>query len=71
MAMAMLRLPTANDFLLETIAAGPENKASRALTALWIYRYDPNLRERITQAVRKNASPTLHARLEPDAENAD
>jgi HEAT repeat protein len=70
MAMAMLRLSIANDFLLETVAAGPENKASSALAALWIYRYDPNLKERIAQAVRKNASPTLRARLELDAEDA-
>ena len=65
-AMAMLRLPAATEFLLGIVASGTENTASAALSALMIYRYDPTLRERIADAVRKSGSRTLHARFERD-----
>jgi hypothetical protein len=68
LAIAMLRLPAANEFLLETIATGPEKCASSALSALWIYRHDPNLRQRINQAVQLSSSSTLRARVAHDAE---
>jgi HEAT repeat protein len=71
MAMAMLRLPVANEFLLEIVAAGPEKNAMLALSALLIYRYDPNLRERIIQAVTRSARPALQARLERDADSGE
>ena len=67
-AMAMLRLPAATEFLLEIVATGPETVASAALSALMIYRYDPTLRERIADAVRKSSSRTLRARFEHDSE---
>jgi HEAT repeat protein len=69
MAMAMLRLPIANDFLLETVAGASEKNALSALSALWIYRYDPTLRERITEAVHRSGRQALRARLERDAES--
>jgi hypothetical protein len=69
MAIAMLRLPVANEFLLEIVATGPEKNAMLALAALWIYRYDPNLRERIVEAVDRSARPTLRARLEREADS--
>ena len=63
LAMAMLRLPVATEFLLEVVATEGETSASGALSALMIYRYDPALRERIADAVGKNGSRTLHAKL--------
>jgi HEAT repeat protein len=64
LAMAMLRLPAATDFLLEMIATQSERTASKALSALLIYRHDPNLRDRIASAVAKNGSRELQTRLE-------
>ena len=71
MAMAMLRLPAANEFLLDIVATGPERNASSAFSALWIYRYDSSLRERITHAVQASGRPSLRARLEHNAEPRD
>jgi HEAT repeat protein len=65
-AIAMLRLPAASDFLLDLVATGPETVSAAALSAVMIRRYDPRLRERIAEAVRKNGSPLLRARLERD-----
>jgi HEAT repeat protein len=61
LAMAMLRLPASTEFLLEIIATGQERDAHAALAALLIHRYDPRLRQRIAEAVRKNGSGTLLA----------
>jgi hypothetical protein len=67
LAMAMLRLPVATEFLLGTVASEGEPMASQALSAIMIYRFDPNLRDRITDAVQKNGSRILRARLEQSA----
>jgi HEAT repeat protein len=64
LAMAMLRLPVATEFLLEVVATEGEKSASGALSAVMIYRYDPALRERVADAVGKNNSPTLRAKFE-------
>jgi HEAT repeat protein len=64
LAMAMLRLPVATDYLLEAVATEGETSASGALSALMIYRYDPALRDRIAEAVRKNGSRALQAKFE-------
>ena len=64
LAMAMLRLPAATDFLLETVASERERTAALALSALMIYRYDPALRDRIAEAVGKSGSQTLAAKFE-------
>ncbi len=63
LAMAMLRLPVATEFLLEVVATDGETFATGALSALMIYRYDPALRDRIDEAVRKNGSRALLAKL--------
>ena len=63
LAMAMLRLPVATEFLLEVVATEGETFASGALSALMIYRYDLALRDRIDEAVRKNGSRDLLAKL--------
>jgi HEAT repeat protein len=64
LAMAMLRLPVATEFLLDTVASEGERTASQALSALIIYSYDPNLRDRISEAVQKNGSRILRASFE-------
>jgi HEAT repeat protein len=64
LAMAMLRIPAATDFLLETVANEGERSASLALSALMIYRYDPNLRDRIADAVHKNGNRVLRSKFE-------
>jgi HEAT repeat protein len=63
LAMAMLRLPTSTEFLLEIVATGQERAALSALSALLIHRYDSGLRERIAEAVQKNGSGTLRAKF--------
>jgi hypothetical protein len=70
-AIAMLRLPLANGFLLELIASGPEKTASAALSALMIYRYDPSLNQLIADAVQKSGSRNLKAKLERDTGAGD
>ena len=64
LAMAMLRLPVATEFLLEIVATEGEPSATGALSALMIYRYDPALRDRIADAVRKNGGRALMAKFE-------
>jgi HEAT repeat protein len=64
LAMAMLRLLAATDFLLDTVATDGEMTASAALSALLIYRYDPLLRDRIADAVQKSARPVLQTKFE-------
>jgi HEAT repeat protein len=64
LALAMLRLPAATDFLLELVAGEPEATAIRALSALLIHRHDPRLRERLEAAVRRHGGRGLLARFE-------
>jgi HEAT repeat protein len=64
LAMAMLRVPAATEFLLATVATEAEPSSSMALSALMIYRYDPALRDRIADAVHKNGSGALRLRFE-------
>ena len=64
LAMAMLRLAAATEFLLAAVATEGEQTASAALSALMIYRYDPTLRGRVADAVRKSGSRALRAKLE-------
>jgi HEAT repeat protein len=64
LAMAMLRLPVATEFLLNVVATEGETSAAGALSALLIYRYDPALRDRIADAVRTNGSHALRTKFE-------
>jgi HEAT repeat protein len=66
LAIAMLRLPAAIDYLLEVVSSDSEKDAIAALFALKIHNYDPRLRERISGIVRKTGSPALRARFERD-----
>jgi HEAT repeat protein len=64
LAISMLRVPAATEFLLETVATETEPASSMALSALMIYRYDPALRHRMADAVHKNGSPALRSKFE-------
>jgi HEAT repeat protein len=66
LAMAMLRLPSATDFLLEVVGTERESTALQALGALLIHRHDPRLRERVAAAVQKNDSRALRAKFDRD-----
>ena len=59
LAIAMLRLPLAIDYLIELVASESEPTAIAALSALKIHNYDPRLCERIAKV--------LHASERPDA----
>jgi HEAT repeat protein len=59
LAIAILRRPTAIDYLVEYVASEPEPNAIAALSALRIYKDDPKFRERIASIVRERASPRL------------
>ena len=56
LAMAMLRVPVATEFLLETVAAEGDRSRLAALSALMIYRYDPNLYDRIAMPLTRTAA---------------
>ena len=66
LALAMLRLPAAIDYLLALIASDSEEDALSALSALKIHNYDPRLRERLAQVVLETGSPRLRAMFERD-----
>jgi HEAT repeat protein len=64
LAMAMLRLPAANEFLLALVARGQGAASSAALSALAMHRYHPGLRTQIAEAVAKSGSRILHESFE-------
>ena len=66
LAIAMLRLPAAIDYLLELVASDSEKEASAAMSALEIHNYDPRLRERLAQIVLKANHRTLQAQFDRD-----
>jgi HEAT repeat protein len=61
MALALLRLPTAFDFLLELVRTAKPEVAEAALTALALHRYDARLGERTAAAVAERKHPALQA----------
>jgi HEAT repeat protein len=58
-AMALLRLPAAIDFLLTLVTEAPESSALAALSALAVLNYDPRVREQTASAVEKRDSKAL------------
>ena len=66
LAMVMLRLPVATEFLIKLVANGPEAAALGALSALKIHSHDTKLRGRIAEVVAQSKTPTLRARFEKD-----
>jgi hypothetical protein len=61
MALSLLRLTAAFDFLLTLVAAENQVVAEAALSALALHRYDERLQERTAAAVAKNGRAALRA----------
>jgi HEAT repeat protein len=66
LAIAILRRPTALDFLVDYVATEPEPNATAALSVLRIYKDDLKLRDRIAEIVRDRAIPSLGAVFDRD-----
>ena len=66
LAMVMLRLPAATEFLIDLVAAGPEAASLSALSALKIHSHDSRLRQRIAEVIQQRNTPALRARFEKD-----
>jgi hypothetical protein len=66
LAIAMLRLPAAIDYLMDLVAADSEKAAIAALAALKIHNYDARLRERLAQTLKTTGNRTLQAVFERD-----
>jgi HEAT repeat protein len=64
MAMALLRLPVATDYLLALVADGARTIAEAALSALAVHRYDARIRERTAAAVAASGRVDLQAYFE-------
>jgi hypothetical protein len=64
MALSLLRLAAATDFLLGLVATETETVASAALSALALHRYDERIRERTAAAVAKNGRAELRKHFE-------
>jgi len=69
LAMVMLRLPAATEFLIELVATGPEPASLAALWALKIHSHDTKLRQRIAEVIQQRNTPSLRARFEKDFHN--
>jgi HEAT repeat protein len=63
-AMALLRLPAANDFLLSLVADESAVVATAAVSALAVHRHDTRLRERVAAAVATTGDADLLAHFE-------
>ncbi len=66
LAIAMMRLPAAIDFLVDLVASDSESTALAAISALKFQQYDPRLCERLAAAVKKTGSRALQSRLDRD-----
>jgi HEAT repeat protein len=66
LAIAMMRLPAAMDFLMELVASDSESDALAALSALKIHSYDLKLRERLAAAVKNTGNRSLQSRFDRD-----
>jgi HEAT repeat protein len=66
LALAMLRLPAATDFLIDLVASGPEPAALAALSALKIHAHDPRLRQRVEELVQNRQAPALTTKFARD-----
>jgi HEAT repeat protein len=64
MALSLLRLPVATDFLLSLVAKEVDAIARTAVAALAIHRYDARLREKTAAAVAQSGRAALKAFFE-------
>jgi hypothetical protein len=66
LAIAILRRPTAIDFLVDYLGSESESDALGALSVLRIYKDDARLRERVAGIVLERKSPALRAAFDRD-----
>jgi HEAT repeat protein len=66
LAIAMMRLPAATDFLVELVGSDSEALALAAISALKFHRYDSRLCERLAAAVKATGSRVLQSRWDRD-----
>jgi HEAT repeat protein len=66
LAIAMMRVPGAIDFLLSLVSSESDDTAQSAMSALKIHNYDPALRERLVKVVEQKGSVSIRARFERD-----
>ena len=66
LAISMMRLPAAIDFLLDLVESDSESSALSAMTALKFHRYDTRLCERLAQTVKRTGSRALQFQLDRD-----
>jgi HEAT repeat protein len=59
MALSLLRLPAATDFLLGLVTGDSQARAWSAVSALALHRYDERLRDRTAEAVRQSGRAAL------------
>jgi hypothetical protein len=63
-AIALARVPAAIDYLVNVIAKGKPRLAETAVRAMYIYRSDDSVRERVRAAVVARGSPVLMREFE-------
>ena len=63
-AMAMFRLPVANEFLIRLIAS-QHPSANLALSSLAIHRHNPKIRGEVAAAVEANGTASVRQTYEP------
>jgi HEAT repeat protein len=66
LAIAMLRLPAAFDYLVDLVSSDSEKAAIAALAALKIHNYDARLRERLAEVVGGTGNPVIRAVFDRD-----
>ncbi len=64
MALSLLQLSEATEFLLAHVATGTDGEARAALAALALHRYDERVRERTAAAVAQSGRAALQATYE-------
>ena len=71
LAISLLRLPAATDFLIDLVKHAPEPTAAEAIPALAIYFYDKRLRERVAAVVKERSSRQLSSLFEEQSQHRD
>jgi HEAT repeat protein len=71
LAISLLRLSDASDFLIDLVKDGPEPAAAAAIAALAIHFYDKRLRERVASVVNERSSPRLSSVFEEQSRDRD
>ena len=66
LAIAMMRLPAAIEYLVDLVGSDSEKDAAAALSALKIHNYDPRLRDRLEPIVRQAGRRALQAQFDRD-----